>query len=516
MVRDRKCVTVSHNVITPRLTFYIVSRVAGRLVCVLKCLRVTQFHRRDVRDTRRRQMNMAAMHEAYSVGNPGYSGRKFSGNKSRDTLTVPDQHLGLPVAKSFPEPRRADSIDSGRGGYDRGGGVPYERGGGGPGGGGMSYHGGRRDSMETYQRRQETLTRQNTVSSSGMTYSGTIPRISSYDYDDPYGKEEEILPPRRSRGYSGHSLHSGQSGNRSYTSFPRGYSEDYEDYYEEESEYQRSIDAQGYERWSRRPRGAHDRSEFNDTGSRVGSAGRHRAQRPEQKQVRFQQPSRSHPVYDESRRRRLDSDSSFSGSDDGVEQLYIAPRLTRPEVSDGGVQYQFGTSSDFGGSDKRGNTRRQQEYFDGFESDHSNYDNSREGSASDDLGRERRTVKHENQRGKSTPRVVTSDYMSSQTDYVIHEPYGEVSMYGREPDYVPPVPSMQSGGMLERYLRCYGVDLDSESTPVDTTRSTADTTHADVTVTESAPTEKQKMAVVSRPPRPPNRRHTSRGSWNVV
>ena len=415
-----------------------------------------------------------------------------------DTLMVPEPTQTLPRQES-----RRESIDSGRG----------------P----ISYDRQRRDSMETYQRRQAslsrqaTLTRQATSSSFGynsgsnaLSY-GTIPRISSCDYDDPYGREEEI--------FSGYQHQ--HRADRSYSTINRGYSEDYDDAYDEDmydynpASHQhlnhRPADQVVYDRWGRRRRvsrptsrqseyeGSPPDRDYQETGSRMGSARssiRHgsdaRGYRSEPKQVRFKQQTQQVPIYQESRGRDLgDLDSSFSGSDEGVEQLYIAPRLSKPEVSDG-IQYQFGPPEPSDNNHRPARSRRQQEYFDGFASDNSNYDNSREPSDEDEV-RVHTHIRYQQPMSRVIPKVMTSDFSEDQVDYVPHEPYGEVSMYGHEPDLVPPVPAMESGTMLERYLQSYGVGVEPEnSAAVQSSRS--------------------KPVVMSRPPRPPAKKTISRGT----
>ncbi|GFR62047.1 fibronectin, partial [Elysia marginata] len=182
---------------------------------------------------------------------------------------------------------------------------------------------------------------------------------------------------------------------------------------------------------------------------------------------------------------QLNSDSSFSDGDEGVEHLYQAPSLA--SRGPGGVQFTFGPSGDelvegYSRSSRRG--ARDKEYFDGFESDHSNYPNSREASPVETENKRvgtPRVVKHRPPLPRSVPRVVTTlhgdetslelysdkgrdGHGSSGHQYVVHEPYGNVPMYPNEPEPAPQPLPKESFGMLRRYLEYFGHPAEGEAT----------------------------------------------------
>ena len=189
-------------------------------------------------------------------------------------------------------------------------------------------------------------------------------------------------------------------------------------------------------------------------------------QQQQPKQVRFQE-YREFPL--------LNSDSSFSDGDEGVEHLYQAPSVA--SRGPGGVQFTFGSAGEElveGYSRSARKERREKEYFNGFESDHSNYPNSREASPVDEgrrKGGHPRVVKHRPPLPRSVPRVVTTvhddndagpradkgvDGPPSGRHYVLHEPYGNVPVYPTEPEPAPQPLPRESFGMLRRYLEYFG------------------------------------------------------------
>ena len=202
-------------------------------------------------------------------------------------------------------------------------------------------------------------------------------------------------------------------------------------------------------------------------------------QHQQPKQVRFQE-YREYPL--------LNSDSSFSDGDEGVEHLYQAPSLASRGPS--GVHFTFGPAGDelvegYSRSSRKG--KREEEYFDGFESDHSNYPNSREASPVDSGGKrggQPRVVKHRPPLPRSVPKVVTTlhgddnnaetsfdrggDGRGSGHQYVLHEPYGNVPVYPNEPEPAPQPLPKESFGMLRRYLEYFGHaaegDISAETT----------------------------------------------------
>ncbi|GFN84346.1 fibronectin, partial [Plakobranchus ocellatus] len=197
------------------------------------------------------------------------------------------------------------------------------------------------------------------------------------------------------------------------------------------------------------------------------------------KQVRFQE-YREFPL--------LNSDSSFSDGDEEVEHLYRAPSVSakgRTSSHRGGINFTFGPAGEeivggYSRSSRMG--QREEEYFDGFESDHSNYDNSREGSPVQGVNKKSghtRVVKHRPPLPPSVPKLVTTLHDDDQREpsrwkkgagpnsgpqYVLHEPYGNVPTYPNQPQPAPQPLPKERFGMLGRYLEYFGHPLEeSES-----------------------------------------------------
>ncbi|KAH9503746.1 hypothetical protein Btru_066540, partial [Bulinus truncatus] len=123
----------------------------------------------------------------------------------------------------------------------------------------------------------------------------------------------------------------------------------------------------------------------------------------------------------------VNSDSSFSYGDESVEQLYQATSQRPVSLLDSVVK-----SSQ--------SQKRQDEYFIDFDSDHSNYDYSREESTESDI------------RAKRKARRAVRNF---QEDFGRH---GDIILYGSMPQSHGPVLPQESSGMLARYLEHFGFE----------------------------------------------------------
>ncbi|CAL1538548.1 unnamed protein product [Lymnaea stagnalis] len=159
-----------------------------------------------------------------------------------------------------------------------------------------------------------------------------------------------------------------------------------------------------------------------------------RQQIPVHKQVRFSSRLQKSPKVSP---QFLDSDSSFSYNDDSVEQLYQSPTEAKRHSHYSRSMEQLSSERSL---------RRQDEYFEDFDSDNSNYGNSHEENEISS-----KSLPHvRNPRREATPRLS----------------YG--AMYPDDENVVQAqtlLPS-ESNGMLARYLEHFGVEAEVKEPPL--------------------------------------------------
>lgn len=387
---------------------------------------------------------------------------RMMGKQSADMLTVPMTHefVGL-------KGTRQDSFDSSRGGLKkRVDSIDSSR-------GGLLLNSKRDDSFDSKKSGILSINRFDSLESNRG--GSMIDRAGADSYDSMRGVSQpsfrtydsiEVHMKRSNRNNfenrGGH-RRAGSSGNGSLVFqdepdclYDSGemYMEDHDDLYARPQ----NNPYASHERYSRYGRQFNEHEISGDDIPTVGKIGKHLF-RHEPKQVRFtEQLPKSTKVY----REMINSDSSFSDNDEGVEHLFQSPQYmkTQRNINRGNHYAQIQSDPPIEATDFRSvrSQQKQKVYFDEFESDHSNYDNSREGSDNESPTRHT-VVKHKPPLPILIPRVVASDYNGNQ-QYVLHEPYGNVPAYGCEPELpMQPLPP-ESGSMLERYLQYYGVEAD--------------------------------------------------------
>ena len=197
----------------------------------------------------------------------------------------------------------------------------------------------------------------------------------------------------------------------------------------------------GYHRDSYEDRSTHSGYDFHGGGRRRNSMEMYevyqRREYEEPSQRRMRRPTRQDSLqYNKQKIYREVLDSDTASDKDSVEHLYISPRyaerLEDHHSTRKSVQFYLGPSE----NDAEHHPRREQAAFPpGPKSHH---------SARDDESLDTQVSDRE--------AVVADDRYDAGQQYVVHEPYGDVPMYGHERDPTPPPLPEETGGMLSRFL----------------------------------------------------------------